>query len=104
MSDAEIDSKAKYSAAGAEGNTEKAEMDKQVKDAIKKRTGKWVRYDSEGKMFKGWLRIEGNLASIYPHQAGNVYYYDRKTGLMAKGKTVIDGKTYYFDEVTGAMK
>ncbi len=100
----EIERYSKESAAGAAGNTEKAQMDKQVKDAIMKKAGKWVRYDENGKMMKGWVRIEGELASIYPHQAGNVYYYDRKTGLMAKGETVIDGKTYNFDKVTGAMK
>ncbi len=37
-------------------------------------------------------------------QRGNIYYYDTRTGLMAKGRTVIGGRTYYFDEITGALK
>ena len=53
--------------------------------------GKWVRYDSEGRMEKGW-------------QVGNdgwQYYFDLVTGAMAKGEAIIDGASYYFDEETG---
>ena len=67
--------------------------------------GKWVRYDSNGKMIKGWYTVESKQdRALYPTQVGNTYYYDLETGAMTKGKKVIDGKTYYFDEVTGALK
>ena len=52
--------------------------------------GKWVRYDHEGHMVKGWY-----LGS---------YFYDRDIGAMAKGRKVIDGIEYEFDEVTGQLK
>ncbi len=74
-----------------------------VLNAIKSKAGKWVRYDENGRMLKGWVTIEGKLADIYPDQAGNTYYYDNRTGLMAKGWVTLDGKTYFFDEVTGAL-
>ena len=70
---------------------------------MKKKSGKWVRYDENGKMFKGWVHIEGDLAQIYPKQAGNTYYYDHMTGLMAKGTIVIDGETHVFDDMTGVL-
>lgn len=74
-------------------------------------TGKWVRYDGNGQMLKGWVTIEGSLASLYPTQSGKTYYYDTLTGLMAKGtvtlNTAPDGsyvtRTYYFDETTGEL-
>ena len=77
-------------------------MAAQVADAIRNGTGKWVRYDSEGKMYKGWYRV-GLFSDLYPSQRGNTYYYDQMTGLMAKGYVEIDGKTYHFDEITGAL-
>lgn len=80
------------------------DMAKQVAKAIKDKTGKWVRYDAEGKMYKGWCKIEGDLAKVYPDQAGNTYYYDEITGLMAKGKVTIDGKEYTFNDLTGALE
>ncbi len=70
---------------------------------IRERTGKWVRYDENGRMLKGWVKIEGALADCYPDQAGNVYYYDNKTGLMAKGYITLDGRDYHFDEITGVL-
>ena len=70
---------------------------------MKNKNGKWVRYDEQGRMLKGWVTITGSLAEMYPDQKGNTYYYDTMTGLMAKGSIVIDGKTYRFDEVTGAL-
>ncbi len=75
-----------------------------VLNAIRNKTGKWVRYDSEGKMLKGWVTIEGDLAALYPNQAGNTYYYDTRTGLMAKGHVTIGGVEYYFDEITGVRQ
>jgi hypothetical protein len=75
-----------------------------VYETIKNKSGKWVRYDIDGKMMKGWVKIEGELAAEYPNQKGNTYYYDTRTGLMAKGHITIDGKEYYFDEITGALQ
>ena len=65
-------------------------------------SGKWVRYDSNGMMIKGWYIVKDK--KLYPDQVGNTYYYDLETGAMAKGKVVIDGKIYEFDNITGAMK
>ncbi len=93
-SDAEIKMNAQ-----ASGN-----MAAQVERDIKAGTGKWVRYDSTGAMYKGWYTVEGQQASIYPNQAGNTYYYDPKTGLMAKGDLIIDGVNYHFDEITGVLQ
>ena len=56
-------------------------------------TGKWVRYDENGYMVKGWDETEDGT-----------YYFDLETGAMAKGEAVIDGTTYVFDETTGIMK
>ena len=74
-----------------------------VFDAMINKKGKWVRYDENGRMLKGWVTIEGALAELYPDQAGNTYYYDTRTGLMAKGNVTIDGKECFFDETTGAL-
>lgn len=79
------------------------EMADQVKESIYNKTGKWVRYDSEGRMYKGWYTVEGADAELYPTQAGNTYYYDPKTGLMARGYVYIDGVQYHFDEITGVL-
>lgn len=70
------------------------DMANQVAEAIKNGSGKWVRYDENGKMYKGW----------YTHTNKNKYYYDPKTGLMAKGNVTIDGKDYYFDPITGILQ
>ena len=80
-------------------------MGEQVKKAILNKSGKWVRYDAQGKMIKGWYTVSNELdKTLYPYQVGNTYFYDYKTGLMAKGETVIDGLTYYFDEITGVLQ
>jgi len=55
-------------------------------------TGKWVRYDAEGRMVKGWDTNENGT-----------YYFDRIYGTMAKGTVTIDGCRYYFDEITGIL-
>ncbi len=53
--------------------------------------GKWVRYDANGYMIKGWSE-DGK------------YYFDPIYGSMAKGEAVIDGVTYYFDVNTGVKQ
>ena len=78
-------------------------MQQNVIDAIVNKTGKWVRYDENGKMLKGWVTIIGELARLYPDQKGNTYYYDSITGLMAKGYVTIDGTDYHFDEISGVL-
>ena len=75
----------------------------QVKDTILANEGKWVRYDANGKMYKGWYTVTGRDAAINPSQSGNTYYYDPKTGLMAKGTVVIGDRSYHFDETTGVL-
>ncbi len=55
-------------------------------------------------MLKGWVTIEGALAEKYPDQVGNTYYYDTRTGLMAKGNVTIGGVLYHFDENTGVKQ
>ena len=55
--------------------------------------GKWVRYDANGQMIKGWNT-----------NADGTYYFDPITGAMAKGTTTIDGMTYYFDPTTGVKR
>ena len=84
-------------------NESDAGMSGCVFDAIKNKSGKWVRYDNNGAMLKGWVTISGKLADLYPSQAGNTYYYDHRTGLMAKGWVELDGAKYHFDEVTGVL-
>ena len=55
--------------------------------------GKWVRYDANGQMIKGWNT-----------NADGTYYFDPITGAMAKGTTTIDGMTHYFDPATGVKR
>ena len=84
------------------------EMADQVKKAIKahggENAGKWVRYDKQGKMIKGWYTVQGADAELYPDQVGNTYYYDIITGLMAKGDICIDNTWYHFNEWSGALE
>ena len=65
--------------------------------------GKWVRYNSAGHMIKGWYTVSSKDCDIYPSQAGNTYFYDHKTGAMAKGYRWIDGKQYHFHETNGRL-
>ncbi len=74
-----------------------------VYEAMRDKKGKWVRYDENGAMLKYWVTIEGALAEKYPNQIGNTYYYDKRTGLMAKGWVTIDGIQRHFDENTGVL-
>ncbi len=89
------------------GVGEVVDLSAQVKEAIKSHggngAGKWVRYDAKGKMVKGWYKVQGSDEKLYKEQVGNVYYYDRQTGLMAKGDVTIDGVAYSFDPVSGAL-
>ncbi len=54
--------------------------------------GKWVRYDADGHMIKGW-----------DTQGADRFYFDPITGAMAKGVVMIDGIRYWFDNRTGAL-
>ncbi len=54
--------------------------------------GKWVRYDADGHMIKGWNEKDGSK-----------YYFDPVYGTMAKGAVTIDGKKYEFDDATGKL-
>lgn len=71
---------------------------------MKNKKGKWLRYDQNGKMLKGWVTIEGDLAELYPDEVGNTYYYDTVTGTMAKGVVTLNGVKYSFNEITGALE
>ncbi len=55
--------------------------------------GKWVRYDENGHMVKGWNEKDGCR-----------YYFDPITGAMVKGEVVIDGAEYFFCEDTGILQ
>ncbi len=53
--------------------------------------GKWVRYDANGKMIKGW-------------HDNRRYYYDLLTGEMAKGNRTVGSEVYFFDPMTGVSQ
>ncbi len=53
---------------------------------------KWVRYNENGHMIKGWNDKDGNR-----------YYFDPITGAMEHGTRMIDGVIYHFDEMTGIL-
>ncbi len=55
-------------------------------------TGKWVRYDADGHMIKGWSINEQGT-----------YYFDPIYGTMAKGVVTIENKAYEFDTTTGVL-
>ena len=55
-------------------------------------TGKWVRYDADGHMLKGWATDENGT-----------YYFDQIYGTMAKGTVTIDDREYTFDRITGVL-
>lgn len=55
--------------------------------------GKWVRYDADGHMVKGWQTT-----------SAGTYYFDLTTGAMAKGKVTVDQLPCWFDENTGIGK
>ncbi len=57
------------------------------------KVGKWVRYDENGHMVKGWQNTEAGT-----------YYFDPVYGTMAKGDAVIDGQSYYFNKDTGILE
>ena len=64
------------------------------KDVYKESNGcKWVRYDEDSHMVKGWDKLDGNT-----------YYFDKITGAMLKGEAVIDDEEYVFDEITGILQ
>ncbi len=55
-------------------------------------TGKWVRYDENGRMVKG-----------FDEKDGYTYYFDPIYGSMAKGGAYIDNQFYVFDYKRGYM-
>lgn len=57
------------------------------------RNGKWVRYDENGRMIKGWQETENGK-----------YYFDLTYGTMAKGYATVDGTEYYFNPATGVLE
>ena len=57
------------------------------------RTGKWVRYDENGHMVKGWSKNDNGT-----------YYFDLTYGTMAKGTVQIEGSWYTFDAATGILQ
>jgi len=97
------------------------ELAPQVKNAIKAGRGKWVRYDENGRMITGWLRLEGyqiysmDVAEVEKEtdeimvapikrpacRGPQIYYYEPITGMMAKGWVTIGGQEYYFDPTSG---
>ncbi len=52
--------------------------------------GKWVRYDDQGRMVKGW-----------DNTSRGSYYFDEWSGAMAKGVKETDKGYFYFDQTTG---
>ena len=82
-------------------------------------TGKWTRYDSDGRMVKGesykngaWYYFDlttGAMAKGFVNLPqsddpnGKWVYYDPITGRMQYGEQYIDGYWYYFDTATGKM-
>jgi len=63
------------------------------------RNGGWYRFDEySGAMVKGWYEVKDNNGKVVKK-----YYYDRKTGQMVHGQTVVDGQSLYFDPVTGVL-
>ena len=76
---------------GAAAKSKDVYMESQADDAGT--IGKWVRYDADGHMVKGWQTTD----------AGK-YYFDNIYGTMAKGEVIIDGVSYYFDVDTGILQ
>ncbi|MCD7835567.1 MAG: hypothetical protein LUG83_02700, partial [Lachnospiraceae bacterium] len=56
-------------------------------------TGKWVRYDENGHMIKGWQTNDDGT-----------YFFDYTYGTMAKGTVTIDGQVYTFADDTGILQ
>ena len=54
--------------------------------------GKWVRYDADGHMIKGW-----------DTQGVDRFCFGPIAGAMANGGVMIDGIRYWFDSRTGAL-
>jgi hypothetical protein len=75
--------------------------------------GKWVHYDSEGRMLKGMQYIQITDKTSEDYGKWFWYYFDPQYGTMAKGYAAItqlndageeETNYYYFDETTGRMQ
>ena len=77
--------------------------------------GKWVRYNELGEMIKGedyryggWYYFDPITGAMCKGWRtlpdGRKVYYDLINGQMYHGWHVIDGRSYHFDEVTGALR
>jgi uncharacterized protein YjdB len=79
-------------------------------------TAKWVRYDQNGTMIKGWYEVyaDGLRIPRSPTRLNELvewgsdyakgakrYYYDPQTGAMVKGDRLIESTWYHFNENTG---
>ncbi|WP_182430586.1 hemoblobin-interacting domain-containing protein [Clostridium sp. OM02-18AC] len=62
--------------------------------------GSWVR---EGQNWR-YQAADGSFAKGWIHTASGWYYLDPDTGVMKTGKTVIDGKQYYFDQQSDGLE
>ena len=75
------------------------------------KVGKWVRYDANGHMVKGWQTTEagtyyfdpvyGTMAKGLVEIEKNIFYFEPTEGKIVKGLTSIDGNIYYFDLESG---
>lgn len=63
------------------------------KDVYLKSGKKWVRYNAEGAMVKGWDWTDAGI-----------YYFDKITGEMLKGWQWLPEGVFYFNEITGILQ
>lgn len=67
--------------------------------------GKWFYLNDKGQLHTGWLEEKGKWYYLAKEEMGSTPYVDECVrGQMVKGKFEINGKGYFFDKKTGAMK